>query len=457
MRYLTATLWTLIFPALIIAQADTVGLKMELNRQYYQSHRENKIYLKASIDTGALSKEQNAEALNIALVVDRSGSMAGEPIEHLRNAIIEFIGRLSEDDWISLTVYGSTARTLIESQTVGSLVNPEFLIQQIEAEGGAAPFEAINLAASQLRKNVANASINRLIFLSDGRATSGPRESDDFIRLTESLNREGISVSTIGLGEDFDEDLLKQMAELSGSEFYFAETGGDLADVFSDQIQKLGNVAAEDVVLSIRFRNSIRPEEILGREGEISGRLVTINIGKLLHHENPFVLVSAMMPGHLSFLDQMVVADAELTYVSIDEDAKEPVTIEASVRTRFVDTSPLVWKSFNFDVVYSVIAHDIAESIREAIDFADEGELDRAIRELEGTYKDLRSLNYDLEDPVIEAAMNELEPLIESLKSRGLDRIDRKVMTLKVFQAIQQRSSTVEEMSASVSEDSPEL
>lgn len=455
MRYLAVILSVLYFPAVLVGQSPGVGLKMELNRQYYQSHRENTIYLKASVDTSSLPVEEHADPLNIALVVDRSGSMAGEPIEYLRNALVELLGRLSGDDWVSLTVFGSTAQTLIDSQKVASLVSPALLIQQIEAEGGAAPHEALNLAASQLRRNLAAATLNRIVFLSDGRATNGPRETDDFVRLTESLAREGISVTTIGVGEEFDEDLLKQMAELSGGEFYFTETGSELTEIFSDQIQRWGNIVAEDVELKIRFRNSVRPEEILGRDGEISGREVRVGLGHLVHNEHPFVLVSAHLPGHLSFLDQMIIADAELSYVPVDQETRQPVTVEASARTRFVDTMPLVWKSFNFDVVYSVIAHDIAESMREAIGFADEGEIERAVRELEGTYKDLRSLNYDLEDSVIELFMEELKQLIESLQSRGLNRIDRKVMTLKVFEAIQQRSSALREENAANSEETP--
>lgn len=457
MRNTAVILWILIIPSLLYAQSAEVGLRMELNRKYYQSHRENTIYLKVSIDTDDLPEEETSAPLNVALVVDRSGSMAGERIDQLRDSLVNFVGRLSGEDWVSLTVFGSSARTLIESTQIESLANPALTVQQIEAEGGAAPYEALNLAASQLRKNLNVSSMNRLIFLTDGRATSGPRESGDFLRLTESLSREGISITTIGLGEEFDEDLLKQMAEMSKGEFYFAERPEELASVFTDQVQRLGNLAAEDVELLIRFRNAVRPEEIMGREGEISGREVRVKLGPLIHNENPYVLVSALLPGQVSFLDQLEVANAELTYVPIDEVEQSPVKVEASVRTRFVDTSPLIWKTLNMDVVYSVIEHDIAESMREAIAFADEGDPEKAVRELERTFRDLRSLNYELEDSAIESWMKELEQLIGSLNSRGLNRIDRKVMTLKVFQAIQQRTSGTNEVDLILSEGSSGL
>ena len=238
---------------LLLAQSAEVELKLELDRGQYLSQSENTVYLKASVTSSHTDFDERSTPLNIALVVDRSGSMSGERIDHLRKALMDFTARLSGNDWLSLTVYGSTARTIIEAQRVSSLNNPGLVIQQIQAEGGAAPYEAITLGASQLRKHFQDGSVNRLIYLTDGRATSGPRESEDFLRLTDSLRHEGISVSTIGLGEAFDEDLLKEMAESSGGEFYFAQTGGQLSQVFSDEIQRLGSVTAENLTVEIRF------------------------------------------------------------------------------------------------------------------------------------------------------------------------------------------------------------
>jgi Ca-activated chloride channel homolog len=422
MQNLISIFCLLSFPVLLLAQSAGVELKLELDRAQYLSQSEKTAYLKASDISSDVDLGESPSPLNIALVVDRSGSMAGDRIEHLRKALIEFMARLSANDWVSLTVYGSTARTIIEVQQVSSLTNPGLLIQQIEAEGGAAPYEAITLAASQLRKNFQEGAVNRLIFLTDGRATSGPRESEDFLRLTDSLVREGISISTIGLGEEFDEDLLKQMAESSRGEFYFAQTEAEIASVFSDEILRLSDVVAEGVQIEIRFRNSVRPEEIMGRTGEISGRVVRVDLGQLLLSENKYVLISTRMPGRLSYMDRALVAEATLTYTPVGEVPLEPVEVKKSVRADFLNHVPSIIKSINHEVIYSVLSHDIAESLAKAIGFADEGRLERGIRELEGTYKDLSSLNYDLEDPVIESLMGELEQQIESLKSRGLDR-----------------------------------
>ena len=123
--------------------------------------------------------------------------MAGAAIIHTRKALVETLNSLSNRDVVSLITYGSTVDAVIEAHRLDGLSNRNILIQQIEAEGGSAQYEALNVAAAQLRRFLNPDSINRILFLTDGQATIGPREDDDFIRLAESFAREGISVLSL--------------------------------------------------------------------------------------------------------------------------------------------------------------------------------------------------------------------------------------------------------------------
>jgi len=456
MRYSAAVFWILIFPLLLVAAGPKVELSLELDHGYYLSEQQNLIYLKASIHTTDEVDLENQVPINLALVVDRSGSMAGAPIEYARKALTKTLGSLSDRDVVSLITYGSKVETLIKAQPLGELKNRNILIQQIEAEGGSAPYEALNVAAAQLRRFLNRDSINRILFLTDGLATSGPREDDDFIRLAESFAREDISISTIGLGESFDEDLLKQMAEIGGGEFFIAESGEDLETVYLKEVQRLSTVFANNVTLEIRFSNGIRPKEIMGREGEIAGRTVRISLGQLLDYEKKFVLMSADIPGRFTYQSLIDVAEVVLSYSPASEIESETIEVQSSIQTRFAAHKPTVIKSINHGVVRSVVSHDIAESIQIAIDFADEGNLEKGIKELKGTLRDIKYLNFELEDDEIDKAMLDLQNYIQLMESRGLDRIDRKVMTLKVFQAIQQRSAGLELSEAETSNAPPE-
>ena len=441
MRYILPVIWVLLLPLLSALAGSQVELELKLDREHYLARQDNSVYLKASIKAAFDEAEGRQVPVNLALVVDRSGSMAGPKIAFARESLKETLSRLSPQDIVSIITYGSEVNTVIDAQSLDGLGNQNILIEQIEAEGGSAQYEALTVAAAQLRRHLNDGGINRLVFMTDGQATSGLREKDDFIRLTESLAREGIVLTTIGLGEAFDEDLLKQMAEIGGGNFYFAKTGEDLQKSYLLEIQQLNPVVANNLSLRIQFKGGIKPEEILGREGKISGSIVTISLGQLLRNENQFVLVSANIPGRISFLDSTEVAEAELVYESTDALEANSMKQSSSVTAFFTDYRPRVIRSINHEVVWAVVSHEIAESIQKAISFADEGKLERSIRELKGTLRDLKILNLDLEDKVIDQAILDLQAYIQTIESRGLNRIDRKVMTLRVYQAIRQRST----------------
>jgi len=182
MRYLAAIGWILFLPLLSATAGPKVDLSLELDHGYYLSEQQNLIYLKATIKSMVETDLENQILVNLALVVDRLGSMAGAAIIHTRKALVETLNSLSNRDVVSLITYGSTVDAVIEAHRLDGLSNRNILIQQIEAEGGSAQYEALNVAAAQLRRFLNPDSINRILFLTDGQATIGPREDDDFIR-----------------------------------------------------------------------------------------------------------------------------------------------------------------------------------------------------------------------------------------------------------------------------------
>ncbi|MCB1124319.1 MAG: VWA domain-containing protein, partial [Verrucomicrobiae bacterium] len=422
------------------AENPGIEFKLELDRERYLAQRNNLVYLKASVIAKGHSELSRRQPVNLAFVVDRSGSMAGEPIQYLKKGLVEALDRLDKEDLVTVIAFGSEAETLFPSQQLDQIKNRNLLIQQIEAEGGAAPFEALNFAAAQLRRNLSSTPYNRILFMTDGPATNGPREDEDFLRLIDSLAREGITVSTIGYGESFSEDLLREMATKGAGDYHFANSGDSLIEAFSQEIMRMNQVVARDLNIEIRFAGGIRAEEIFGRTGELNRDTVKLSLGQLLNGENKYVLVTANVPARLSFLESIKVAEATLTYLPVGDANTVEAIIAQEVRAGFTSYLPAVTDSINHDVAFSVISHEIAESMEIAIAFADEGNLDKALRELKGTLRDAKNLNLDLEDPAIDALIEDLENFIADMESRGLNRIDRKVMTLRVFQAIKQRS-----------------
>src|SRR5690606_7337943 len=113
--------------------------------------------------------------------------------------------------------------------------------------------------------------VNRVILLSDGLANVGPSSPEELGRLGTALVRDGISVTTIGLGLGFNEDLMTRLARCSDGNTYFVEHSGDLPGIFASELGDVLNVVARQVTIEIEFPSGVRPLNFVGRDGMIRG------------------------------------------------------------------------------------------------------------------------------------------------------------------------------------------
>ena len=147
-----------------------LGLDLEVatNRRYYHADARNRVQIDAQIKAvGGTEGAKPAAIRNLAVILDRSGSMAGKPVTLLRQAVAATLRTLAADDIVSVVVFGSEVETLIEAQPCSRLDDLDRLLERIEPAGGAALFDALNQGAAQLR------GLGVLLFLFRHRVTVG--------------------------------------------------------------------------------------------------------------------------------------------------------------------------------------------------------------------------------------------------------------------------------------------
>src|SRR5690606_13622280 len=120
--------------------------------------------------------------------------------------------------------------------------------------------------------------VNRVVLLSDGLANVGPSSPGELADLGQSLGRDGIAVSTIGLGLDYNEDLMTRLASASDGNHMFAERPSDLEEAFGREFGDVLAVVAQRVNIRIECADSIRPVRVLGRDANISGQNVSLSM-----------------------------------------------------------------------------------------------------------------------------------------------------------------------------------
>ena len=146
--------------------------------------------------------------------------------------------------------------------------------------------------AAEIRKFIDRDRVNRVLLLSDGQANVGPSSPGALAELGGSLIKEGISVSTIGLGSGYNEDLMFKLADRSDGNHEFAENGVDLVRIFDAEFGEILSVVAQEVLVKVQCSDGVRPVRVLGREAEISGQTVTVLLNQLYSKQEKYIKVS---------------------------------------------------------------------------------------------------------------------------------------------------------------------
>ncbi len=279
------------------ATADpAVSVVVAPERKVLASDRPETAVVKVGL-TGAALPAGDRPAVNLALVLDRSGSMQGDRIVKAREAAIAAVQRLDERDYVSVVVFDDRIDVLAGAQTA-SEANKAAIVEKlrtVEARGSTAIFGGVSAGAAELRKNLARKLVNRIVLLSDGEANVGPSSPEELGLLGASLVKEGVSVSTLGVGLGYNENLMAALATRSDGNTYFIENGDDVPRIFDAELGDAFQVAARDVKLSVRFRDA-HPVELIGRDGRIEDGVVTVDFNQIYSRQEKYVLVRTEFP-----------------------------------------------------------------------------------------------------------------------------------------------------------------
>jgi Ca-activated chloride channel homolog len=184
--------------------------------------------------------------LNLAIAVDLSGSMEGEPLERVREGLLRMRDELVPEDRVSLIGFGSSSTLLVEYVAADS-EQLAAAIAGLEADGGTNIYAGLRAAFETVDLHALEGWQNRVLLVSDGLATAGITSSDKIESLTTAWTAEGYGLTTIGLGADFDVELMRGLAEIGSGSFYYIEDYAAVEEVFAEEVQAFTIPLAEQV------------------------------------------------------------------------------------------------------------------------------------------------------------------------------------------------------------------
>jgi Ca-activated chloride channel family protein len=413
-----------------------VGCRIELDRSILPVDGDNTAVVKVTLAAPAVPKKDRPP-VNLAIVLDRSGSMSGQQkLERAKDAAIEALRRLDRRDQFSLVMYDQRVEVVVPAQRADNTEWIESRIRGIQPGGNTALFGGVSQGAAEVRKHTDGGYVNRVILLSDGLANVGPSRPDDLARLGVALSKEGIAVTTVGVGNDYNEDLMTRLSQNSDGNSYFVESSKDLPRVFAAELGDVLSVLAKRVEVRIDFLDGVMPIEIIGRDGRISDRSVTLSLNQLYGGQEKYVLVRVRVPAGRPG-DRREVASARVSYenaLSLQaEEALGHVTATYSA-----DRAEVV-RSVNVSVGRELNLNVRAQAQNTAIALADAGKLKEAAQELRKSAVQLRQAAAELKDARLGDDASAVEKQAEQLEKEGLTQSGRKNMRTDSYQTINQQ------------------
>jgi Ca-activated chloride channel homolog len=255
-------------------------------------------YVRAHIEAPAAPPRDDRLPVTIAFVLDRSGSMSGGKLDLAKQAVLTAVRSLHSDDRFSVVVYDNVVDLLVPATaaTKKAKAAAEEALQPVEARGTTDLGGGWLLGCEQVAASLQEGDVARCLLMTDGLANVGITDPDELVRHARELAARGVATTTFGVGSDFDEVLLHDMAQAGNGNFYFIESAAQIADFVASEVGEALEVVAQDVVLHVDAPAGARVTSLDGRPTSHDGGHTTVALGPLVSEQLLDTVVKVEFP-----------------------------------------------------------------------------------------------------------------------------------------------------------------
>jgi Ca-activated chloride channel homolog len=308
--------------------------------------------------------------LNLCLILDRSGSMHGKPINTVIQAVEGLLDQLKPGDRISVVAFAGSAEVIIPNQEVQDLPNIKSQIKdKLKASGGTVIAEGLQLGITELMKGTRGA-VSQAFLLTDGHGESslriwkwqlGPDDNKRCLELAHKAAKFNLTVNTLGFGSSWNSDLLEKIADAAGGTLAFIEHPEQAVNEFSRLFRRIQSVGLTNAYLLLSLVPQVRLAELkpiaqvapdtieLPVQQEADGRFA-VRLGDLMHVER---VVLANL-----YLSNLSEARHEIGYVQIryDDPALDKQGLLSAIAPVYADVVRIYQPNLNPQVQQSILA-----------------------------------------------------------------------------------------------------
>ena len=319
--------------------------------------------------------------LNLSIVIDRSGSMSGQPLEEAKKCASMIVNSLKGTDRISVITYDDNADIIVSSTKAVHKTEILRAIERIRSGGMTDLHSGWLLAAEQVARYKTENSINRVLLLSDGMANTGLTDQYEINSQCSELAETGVTTSTYGLGEHFNERLMVEMGRAGRGQSYYGQKVEDLEDPFREEFDLLSNTIASKLEIFVEYPDFVKLELL----NNYNGRDPLWKMPDLAYGGEAWALFKlTIKEGDLQRSGRVDILRSHISYEDINgERVQTPIR---SIRLRPVNENAfgaLVEDPVIRTRIQELRAASLQDVAREAADRGDWGAVEFAIKQAE--------------------------------------------------------------------------
>jgi Ca-activated chloride channel homolog len=260
----------------------------------------------------------------LALAIDRSGSMEGKPIEAVKTAVGLIVDQLTDADMLSIVTFGEHIDVLMPASRVLNRQLIKDHVNRIQPKGTTNLYSGMATAAEQLLGAKTPQHLSRVLLLTDGEANEGIVEYADIIGEARSLRAKGATISTIGLGIEYNEELMGAIAKNTGGNYYYIDAIDRIPEVFEQELKHLFGTVATGVSLSLNLADGVELTHVFGHEAARGGGRASISLPDIPAGQPLSVLMQLAMKPHAAARYRVV--QSELSFKYFGQGARETLS-----------------------------------------------------------------------------------------------------------------------------------
>jgi Ca-activated chloride channel family protein len=260
------------------------------------SHQGGTAYLQLSI-VAPVSEREIRKPMNLAVVLDRSGSMADQnKIEYAKRAVRTLMGQLQKGDIFSFIIYDDVIEVLRRASAVRNVHELYRLLDEVSPRGATNLGGGLAEGLRQVERYGDKEYLNRVILLSDGLANRGITDPHELRRMVQQFRARSISVTTMGVGLEYNENLMVGLSNSGGGNYYFIESPQTLASIFQRELKSCSDVVAQNATVELTLAKGVRLLDAIGCEYDGREKRVVIPVGDLYSGEHRELTVELEIP-----------------------------------------------------------------------------------------------------------------------------------------------------------------